>query len=604
MGGGGYNSYPQLRHNLLSVKDSSNADEVLYSVPHYANYGTKTKYKKLPRTTQIMLWLLLFSIFAVFSLCPLAGLATRYNLTAGGPSENTFYINAPVFVAGDSGRDKDGRTGSTILDKTNSNAGKVTPNNIKPLFKTDGKVDVEVLADLLNMIDSENVWNGVTENTNASTYLSAKNFGKYGTQNGWTNDQKGNAQILVKLFETTTSTTNSANTATAQYWQAVYRSINGENDVLTLYMCRPYTTAQFNPSSDKTYNGKTYRYEGNYSQSYLRDKTVLPLYDTLKTTYSESLDKYIVAPNAIPGLWQSSAYQTSANSSRATYGTGSSGYMDGSASYGLNNGLDGQGTKHTSWRGTIDTNYTDKLWVPSGFEVLHTGYGQNAESTLQGTGRLYDEANDIIYLNIDSSKGGTYKDAGAIINSGANTSSHTNANRTGLWELNGYDRASASWAWLRSGVSSGSGYNAREIHFGGNHYDRNVDDYRGVRVALHLNLGALKSLLPKETNLSITATNNAVNSLLVLTIMDGDARLAEYSCTSGTITPHIMLDWNKTYKILATRPFGSSLEVKLDDDLQSPTIFACYEISTAENAQMNISFTLTGDGSWKNCVVV
>ena len=178
-----------------------------------------------------------------------------------------------------------------------------------------------------------------------------------------------------------------------------------------------------------------------------------------------------------------------------------------------------------------------------------------------------------------------------------------------MWELNGYDRAANSWAWLRSGITD-SGTYAIGIDVNGAAWDNNVFNAyitkgyeAGVRVALHINLGALGTLLQK-TRLNITATNNAVNSLLVLTIMDGDARLAEYSCISGTITPRITLDWNKTYKILATRPFGSSLEVKLDNVLQSPTIFACYEISTAEKVRMNISFTLTGDGSWKNCVVI
>ena len=410
----------------------------------------------------MMLWLLVLSIFAAFSLCPLAEFATRYNLTAGGPSDDTFYINAPVFIAGDSGRDKDGRTGSTILDNTNSESGKVTSANVKPLFKTGGAVDTEVLSDLVSMVDSKKVWGDTTKNVNAPTYLTAKNFGQYGTQDGWTADQKGNAQILVKLFEDTNDTTYSANTASAQYWQAVYRSINGENDVLTLYMARPYVSSVlFNPSKIIEDNNKTYRYEGNYSQSYLRDKNVLPLYETLDSKYGDVFDKYVVAPSQLAadalnlGGWQSSAYQTSYNSSRELYttnnGIGSSGYMDDVADFGLENGMDGLSGKHSRWsdESTVESVYNDKLWVPSGFEVLHTGYGQNAESKLQDTGRVYDEANDIIYL--DGYLDGHYSEASAKIDSGANTASHTNANRTGLWELNAYDRASASCAWLRSG---------------------------------------------------------------------------------------------------------------------------------------------------------
>ena len=561
-----------------------------------------------------MLWLLAFSIFAVFSLCPLAGLATRYNLTAGGPSDGTFYVNAPVFVAGDSARNE--TTGSANI---NTGVLNDTAKN-HALFKTDGTVNTTVLKDLLSMLDD----NKVKENpigTSDVKYYSAKNFGKYGTQNDWKNAQRGNTQILVKLFDTAGDANSNINNFTSQYWQAVYRSINGENDVLTLYMVRSYLT-------DKIFDEDS----GNYSKSAIRNG-ILGDYTTLKGKFSQA-DQYIVAPYQLSssgasdmsktpvengrylnlGGWQSSAYQTSApgvisdipliiqnnewmSGTTAEIHTGASGYYNArntysSNYYAVNNGLDGLGDGWKSWS-SIDSNYTDKLWLPSGFEVLHTGYKPSTGATLS----RYDGVNDIICLDSN------YDKATAGINSKANISAHTNVNRTGLWELNGYDRASNNTVWLRSSGSD-SDFNACIVDHMGDLGTDSADDYQvtGVRVALHLNLGELKSLL--TTRLNITATNNAVNSLLVLTIMDGDARLAEYSCISGTITPQITLDWNKTYKILATRPFGSSLEVKLDDVLQSPTVFACYAISTAENAQMNISFTLTGDGSWKNCVVV
>ena len=561
-----------------------------------------------------MLWLLAFSIFAVFSLCPLAGLATRYNLTAGGPSDGTFYVNAPVFVAGDSARNE--TTGSANI---NTGVLNDTAKN-HALFKTDGTVNTTVLKDLLSMLDD----NKVKENpigTSDVKYYSAKNFGKYGTQNDWKNAQRGNTQILVKLFDTAGDANSNINNFTSQYWQAVYRSINGENDVLTLYMVRSYLT-------DKIFDEDS----GNYSKSAIRNG-ILGDYTTLKGKFSQA-DQYIVAPYQLSssgasdmsktpvengrylnlGGWQSSAYQTSApgvisdipliiqnnewmSGTTAEIHTGASGYYSTSDTYSsnyyaVNNGLDGLGDGWKGWT-SINSNYTDKLWLPSEFEVLHTGF----EPTKGGTLSRYDGVNDIIYLDSN------YDKATAGINSKANISAHTNVNRTGLWELNGYDRASNNTVWLRSSGSD-SDFNACIVDHMGDLGTDSADDYQvtGVRVALHLNLGELKSLL--TTRLNITATNNAVNSLLVLTIMDGDARLAEYSCISGTITPQITLDWNKTYKILATRPFGSSLEVKLDDDLQSPTVFACYEISTAENVRMNISFTLTGDGSWKNCVVI
>ena len=571
----------------------------------------------------MMLWLLAFCVFAVFSLCPLARLATRYNLTAGGPSDDTFYINAPVFVAGETNRDETKGSASTTTGKLNSSA------KNHALFKTDGTVDEEVLTDLLNMLDDSKVKES-SSGTGDVKYYSAKNFGQYGNLTG---NKAGNAQILVKLFETTTNSTSNINSMTGQYWQAVYRSVNGKNDVLTLYMTHSYLNNPFNK-----YNSSKIKY-GNYSTSDIRD-VILADYTTLTGKFSQA-DKYIVAPYQLSssgasdmsktavesgtyfnlGGWQSSAYQTSSrgetsvipsitNKNQWMSGTtdeihlGASGYADlnyeYAGEYGINNGLDGLGDGWSSWS-SIDSSYTDKLWLPSGFEVLHTGYEPQTGATLS----RYDGDNDIIYLNKSSSNGEIYSSAKAIISPDSNTSSHTNTNRTGLWELNAYDRAAdATIAWLRSGISNIDKY-ARGIDEYGDVFGYEVDTYVNVRVALHLNLCALKSLLPSEdTALNLSATNNAANSLLVLTVMDGNARIAEFSCISGTITATIILDKNKTYKILATRPFGSSMEVKLDDVLQSPTVFACYEIQTAENDQMNITFTLTGDGSWKNCVVI
>lgn len=438
------------------------------------------------KSTKLKRFYTVFTLYAtaIVLCCVMSVSQSLFSVTAGGPSNGTFYINAPVFIAGDSARSE--TTGSADTSTGVANA------NIKPLFKTGGTVDAEVLADLLNMVDSESVWKGTTENTNAPTYLSAKNFGQYGTQTSWTTAQKGNAQILVKLFDTVGETDSNINKFTSQYWQAVYRSIRDENgtlnDVLTLYMARPYLTSQ---TFDSSY--------GNYSTSDIRD-VILADYTTLiGNDYFSQADQYIVAPYQLSssngaefsttgydksgknnefkaktdflnlGGWQSSAYQTSQSArnltntpsingnwlsstdTNITSKLGASGYCDEGDTdwgyeYGVNNGLDGLGDGWKSWS-SIDTNYADKLWLPSGFEVLHTGYGQTATSQLQNTGRLYDEANDIIYLDSNYSK------ATAGLNSSANTASHTNANRTGLWELNAYDRASNSWAWLRSGYS-------------------------------------------------------------------------------------------------------------------------------------------------------
>ncbi len=434
------------------------------------------------KSTRLKRFYTVFTLYAtaIVLCCVMSASQSLFSITAGGPSNGTFYVNAPVFVAGDTNRSAttgSANTSTGVLNDTATN---------KPLFKTDGTVDAEVLADLLNMVDSENVWNGVTESTKDPTYLSAKNFGKYGNLTG---DKAGNAQILVKLFDTTTNSTSNVNAMTGQYWQAVYRSIRDENgtlnDVLTLYMVRPYLESQI---FDNSY--------GNYSNSAVRN-VILADYTKLIEKFSQ-VDQYIVAPYQLStngasdittkttqkdgydsntylnlGGWQSSAYQTSARGSTSsnpsisgnwlsdtnsniTKQLGASGYCDKADTdwgyeYGVNNGLDGLGDGWKSWS-SIDSNYTDKLWLSSGFEVLHTGYKPTTGATLS----KYDGDNDIIYLDSN------YGKATAGINSSANTSSHTNANRTGLWELNGYDRASNSWAWLRSGGSD-DGSNARGV---------------------------------------------------------------------------------------------------------------------------------------------
>ena len=608
-GGGAYkhsSNNSGLRHYYATLNAEKQQDT-------HTNY--KTEYKKQTTATQLVLWLLVFFMGCVFAMTPIFNFRKSVPIDAGSLGGSTFYINAPVFVAGDTNR-------SATLGSANSSTGELnTTAQNKPLFKTNGTVDKNVLNDLLNMLDDGKVKANATSNSGV-TYYSAKNFGQYGTQTGWSTDKTGNAQILVKLFETAGA--DNINKLTSQYWQAVYRSVNDKSDVLTLYMTSSYLEKQqFDTST-----------QGNYSKSAIRN-VITTDYTALSETFAQ-FDKYVVAPYQLSsntanemtnnknasldkskclnlGGWQSSAYQTSACGSTANNPPiksqwlsereksiekqlGSSGYCDAGDSrwgyhYSVNNGLDGIGDGWDDWK-SIDSNYSDKLWIPSGFEALHTGYRPTTNAYLS----KYDEDNDIVYLDDN------YLKANAKINSSANTSVHSNSNRTGLWQLNGYDRGSNSWAWLRSGTSTFTHF-ARGINADGSNFDYRVGIEYAVRVALHLDLSALKSMSP-ETNLNLTATNNAVNSLLILTIMDGNECIAEYSCITGTISISVDLEQKKTYKILATRPFGSRLTVLLDGATLSPTNFACYEISTGTNNAMNLSFELTGDGSWKNCVVV
>ena len=124
------------------------------------------------------------------------------------------------------------------------NAPAILINQGNSLFKSNGDINTSTLLDLLNKVNDENVVNDENGNkveaVNGVTYLTAKNFGQYGDQSSYTEAQKGNAQIILKLFEDSTNTENGVDSFTEQYWQAVFRSTDDEKDVLTLYMCFPF----------------------------------------------------------------------------------------------------------------------------------------------------------------------------------------------------------------------------------------------------------------------------------------------------------------------------------------------------------------------------
>jgi len=544
MGGGGYNVYPQLVHTSNKNKRAKASLRAQKLGAKCTQNGKKIKYNGQTATAQIVTWLLAFWVFAVFALCPLARLSTRYNLSAADTviKSNTFYTNAPAYIAGDTFRGTgDSVNGSSISSKY----GTVLNTGTMPsLFTTGGDVDLSVLLDLLEMINSESCTKTTSSTDGTNTYYSAKSFGAYTPTSTDEIEYKSNtdAQILVKLFETVSCDTDGyIDDFTSQYWQAVYRSTNSSADVLTLYMVRPY----MNYTSSSSY--------GDYSNNTTRTE-IYNDYSTLSSNgyFETQFTKYIVAPYQLSsstgkefstsgydttgknanltsktdflnlGGWQSSEYQTSYNSGKTNYynsktsasdALGSSGYGAGSSSYNLENGLDGLSVPYYNGRwSTIKTVYTDKLWLPSAYEALHTGYASNSDSVKVETvnesatgrkienGKYYDEANAVVYLTSCTTK------------DGESSNSNNNGNRTGLWELSGYDRASNSWTWLRSGYSDYSSA-ARAIGESGNYSGDGVDAYGGVRVALHLSLTPLANAICKvsleESESSANATKTA-----------------------------------------------------------------------------------------------
>ena len=446
--------------------------------------------------------------------------------SAVGLSANTFYKNAPIYVAG----------GATVNDGT------ISLDSVKPLFSKSG-INNTVLQNLLNMIDSDDVWvdetgESIASGENQNTYLSAKNFGHYNDSKNFNENQNGNSRLLVKLFEDIedVSNTNNINDFTNQFFQVVFRSLNQNSDVLTLYMCKSFITAQFNPMDETVVDGYTYKREGNYSLSYLRNKTVLPIYDTLCATFTNiNLDKYVVAPYQLSsygaddlsntnltteqnqinkfynlGAWQSSLVQTSANANGVLVGNnidsslGASSYGDSTlnpTAFSLGNGLDGKNVATIStgtWASTMLSAYTDKLWIPSSFEVMHTGFAYDGKENILNIDKPFD--NDIC---------SSYLDNAESIDASFNTT--IGNTRTGLWELNAFDRAEdgQTWSWVRSGRSTKFN-GAKDIEPNGVNNGNSAEHTDGgVRIALHLDL----SLLKNECNLTTlkTGTNEQDN---------------------------------------------------------------------------------------------
>ncbi len=477
--------------NRINNKDTKNLiNNRATNKARYANIKVAPLQKS---ALQRVMWLLAFITLFVLALQPV--LQNRGNIAqAGGPTSGTGYTNAPATQVGG---------GKALFIANNST------DSSEQSYKSLG-INPNVLFDLFEKINDESVWGNKEVLSSGVTYLSAKDFGQY-------DPNTNNAQIILKLLGSTSTTDNDVDDAANQYWQVVYRSVSKDEDVLTLYMTQPYKTSVF----------ETNYYEGNYSVSNIRT-AIQNTYSKMAETYSV-LDEYVVAPYQLSsstaseiqnsknadlqgktdflnlGGWQSSAYQTSANSNgeyyngtgfnsgTTTYGDhalGSSGYGSDTNTelgtvYNLGNGLDGLSVKYKDrgyeWESEFTSAYNDKMWLPSAFEVLYTGYAGESHSTLPGTERGYDgDTNTESYVDDPSS-------AGATLNV---------RSRSGLWELNGYDRAwgdtsvVGDWAWLRSGVS---GYNscACSIDWRGSYSPYAVNGNNGLRVALHLNLKEL-----------------------------------------------------------------------------------------------------------------
>lgn len=393
-------------------------------------------------------------------------------LSAGGINSTNFFLNAPITIV------------NGQVDKYN---GQITKS--AGLFTSSG-VNLDTLLDLMNKINDKSVLTkGIPVQNGELIFYTAEDFGKYEDlyYGSLTENQKGNAQILVDLF------------GNSSYWQVVYRSMNNEHDVLTLY--------------------STFGLGGNmpntnvYHDSSLR-QVMLDTYNSWCTTYP-TLDQYVIAPYQLSsygasdlsattltaeqnqpdkfynlGAWQSSAVQTGNSISGLSQGLGSSPHIQNANDFSCINGLDGLNV--ASFIGENASCYTDKLWTPSAFEVMYTGYGEDTNVV------KFDNGNTPTYFENSVSVANT----DVIVDIPTNTSS-----RTGLWKLNAYDRATNNFVWLRS-IPYGSTSQFRVIHRHGAPHQYIVQDASYWRPAIHIDLTELTKLITHSVTANASSGEN------------------------------------------------------------------------------------------------
>jgi len=428
----------------------------------------------------------------------------------------------------------------------------------EPLFKANGSVNTDVLESLLEILSNKQL-------DPAARAVTAEDFSGYAVPAS--SDISTSGAIVIKLFETIPEKEGVHNMHltefTRQWWQLVYRTADDGNDVLTLWMMQPYRVTPFNgtrydnrvgntsdrftdrmrASGDSTWSRilnnsintvfsdeiislglppcSDYFFEGNYSVSIARDNL---LRDADAVLDRFKVSSYLVSPSDLPGSWQSAAFQTGTNINNEFYisgefylssrnftgsdneidGTGATGLIWGERStFALNNGMDGLsvGPFSGNWPNTtLVSTYEDMFWLPSDFETRTMGYDKE---TARSTTLLDDANNRSTSLRFSDDIETEDTDE---TDEGEESNERPDTGRTGLWRLNGFDRAfdrnglnlPRGWmteqVWLRSCDSLGIG-NGNMITNRGSRQGYGVHQLAGMRPAVHLSISELKELI-------------------------------------------------------------------------------------------------------------
>ena len=434
----------------------------------------------------------------------------------------------------------------------------------RPLFNANGGINQDVLDSLMAILNDPQLdpllrapkweWPGFLPFNNLAPYtaITAADFSDFVVPHPTSMSHSGG--IAIKLFETIPGQVGVHNRHltefTSQWWRLVYRATDDGNDVLTLWMMQPYRLTPFNGTrydhmawneqdrficrlrdpdqgsiwsriSPGTVNGvlsderialglppcNNYFFEGNFSASIARSNLLRDMKGVLNQF---GVEAYLVAPRDIPGQWQTSAYQTGTNINMDYFATnqfyttaadagfvgsitpegglGATGLIWGThRHFALANGKDGLsiGPYNGRWPNTAPVpTHDDLFWLPSDFEVRTMGF---------------DKDNALFQTFIAHPD---YPASILITNTQPETRPDNANGRSGLWRLNGFDRAfdidglglPRGWAtevaWLRSqdGLGIGSGNTVSNT---GNRYGFGVNQLGGMRPALHLSITQL-----------------------------------------------------------------------------------------------------------------
>ena len=290
-------------------------------------------------------------------------------------------------------------------------------------------------------------------------------------------------------------------TSKTLYWQATYK----RGGYLTIWLTQPYTCAYYNnngttsnafdPGTDHSGSSSS-SYYANYSMSQLRD-TTKNIYNLLKAKHT-GLDSIIVAPSTSAiSAWQSAqddvytAYSSSSYAHHNGLGT-----YSGSYSWGSGTG--------TAWSSCL----SDKMWIPSAYEIFNTTTGKDNGSDTNGLWGL--TATDNAYTN-------------TRIDTGASSSSSST----------GYSK----YCWLRSGFSSSYAYALLVLSSGSANLD-GVTGSRGVRPACHISLNVLADIASGAyITTNLFNTDGTINNISAQAVLDAVGYTANPTDT-GTYTAH------------------------------------------------------------------